>query len=416
LKVKTIALWCENISGLYTARPIVEKYSNKSVKVYIYTRKKNIKITSDYFGQLPHIDIVPIESIDSIFLRLLDYIFRNLLTNPNFTDMYCRKRRPLGLRLYDATLGQLFYLRNTSVNKLYKSFFSHFGSRLSSNLLISISRVRSTYLLCGRTIRHISIMESWDHPVKSPYWCEPNVLMTWNRDLREDYRKNQNFRTVNISYVTPIKFRYIADRSRKNIEELLGELSDRTYISDIEFIKRNDVVMYIPTTSSVSMSHHIGELVIIDDLCQALRELGKILYIKPKPNGPRGDYDRFEERYKHVRVGCYATNHSGIDMLSEEYHTFRFLLLHYSSLIVNFGTTFVLEAALMQKPIFQMTLSGERYGNFARFSLNAHIKKYLLGNFSHTVTGINDIVKILSTQAESFRKNSIHLGEWIVAR
>ena len=43
-------------------------------------------------------------------------------------------------------------------------------------------------------------------------------------------------------------------------------------------------------------------------------------------------------------------------MLDEEYHTFRYLLLYYCKLVVNWGTTFVLEAALMDKPTLQLNL------------------------------------------------------------
>ena len=48
---------------------------------------------------------------------------------------------------------------------------------------------------------------------------------------------------------------------------------------------------------------------------------------KPKPNGPKGDYDIFKQKYSNVVVGTYASNSNSIDMLDEEYHTFRYLLL-----------------------------------------------------------------------------------------
>jgi hypothetical protein len=416
LRGGSVAFWCDSIFGFYTLKPIVQKYQQNNYTVYIYSMKKDVRILRDYINNTQNIEIIDIESINSFLLRVLNYIFKRFLTNPNFTQMHYENRSKDRSGLYHKFLGNIFYINNNNINIIYQKFFSLFRSRLKSDLLISISRVKASYLICSKNIKHISIMESWDHPVKSPYWHKPDYILTWNKDLKKDYKEFQNFKDINISYIQPLKFRYIKERRFKDLDILEGSLKNNDFIQDIQVIKNKEIVTYVTTTSSINKAQHHGEMKLIGQLCQATRKLNKKIYIKPKPNGPKGDYDIFKDKYNHVIVGTYATNPNSIDILDEEYHTFRYLLLYYSDLIINFGTTFVLESSIMDKPIFQLNLSKEYYGDFGKYSNNIHIKKYLLNEYSFEVKSAEDVVEVINKKYDSFEKYSKNLKRWLIEK
>ncbi|MBT5492559.1 hypothetical protein HOK00_10180 [bacterium] len=413
MKSKNIAFYCDNLFGFYTLKPIVDKYQSKKYEIFIYTRQNNIDILKEYLDNTTNTQVISIESLDDIFLRGMNYIFKKYFTNPKFTQMYYRQRRNDRENFYHKYIGKYFYIADENINNIYQKLFGIFKNRFKSKLLISISRVHSNYLVCSKSIKHISIMESWDHPVKTPYWHNPDFLLTWNKALKQDFQKYQNFKDTKISYITPLKFRYIQEREKENIDNLKNTLQNKEFIDDIGKIKNKQMVMYIATTSSINPLQHQGEMQLIEQLCEATKQLGRTLYVKPKPNSPSGDYDIFKEKYENAIVGAYATNSNSIDMLDEEYHTFRYLLLYYSNLIVNFGTTFVLESSLMDKPILQLDLSKEYYGEFGEYSTNLHIQKYLLKEHSFKVTSVHDIVKVMTTKKESFSAYSKNLKEWL---
>lgn len=410
---KSVALWCESLFGFYTLKPIVEKYRYKNYKIFIYTVQENISIIENYIEKHSKTEIISIESLNTIPLRIINYIAREFLTNPSFSKMYSNHRKKDAFFGLKNILGYMIYVENKKINIFCYKLFSLFKNRLKSKFLISISRVRSNHLICSKEIKHVSVMESWDHPVKSPYWSNPNVILTWNKDLKKDYKKYQHFHGTKVHFIKPIKFRYIGERRNKSIGSLSEQLRNKDYISDIDVVKKKDYIMYITMTSSLNPSQHEGEMKLIDQLCWAASNLNENLYIKPKPNGPTGDYDIFKQKYSNVVVGTYASNPNSIDMLDEEYHTFRYLLLYYCKLVVNYGTTFVLEAALMDKPILQLNLSSRHYGKFGEYSNNVHIRKYLLGNNSVVINSKDDILEALGQDEGKQNDYLYDIKKWI---
>ena len=410
-----MSFWCDSIIGFYTLEPVIRKYQQKNIVIYIYVLRKDIDILSKYLINIQNIKIIEIESIDSYFLRILSFIFKNYLTSPNFTKMYFRQRKVYENSFYHKFVGRYFYFNNKKINSRFQWFFGLFKNKIKGDVLVSISRVKASYLICSKSVKHISIMESWDHPVKSPYWHKPNYLLTWNKDLKKDYQFYQNFKDIKISYINPLKFRYINERFERSISSLEKDLKSPGFSNDIDAIKNKNIIMYICTTSSINPEHHYGEMKLINQICKATKEVNKVLYIKPKPNGPMGDYDIYKEKYDNVIIGTYATDQNGVDMLNEEYHTFRYLLLYYSCLVINFGTTFVLEASIVRKPILQLKLSKEDYGKFGMYSDNLHIKKYLLNKYSFTVRDESDLTNILRNEKGAFKLYSKSIRKWVLA-
>ena len=118
-------------------------------------------------------------------------------------------------------------------------------------------------------------------------------------------------------------------------------------------------------------------MILIRELCEALEGSDYYLYIKPKPNAPRGDYDEFNI-YNNVLVGIYSEDSSGSDILNQGYNIFRYLLLQKAYVVINAGTTFGLEAALVGKRIIQLRLREGDYKGFAKWCRTYHLQNYVL--------------------------------------
>ena len=182
------------------------------------------------------------------------------------------------------------------------------------------------------------------------------------------------------------------------------------YFKEIEYLKDKKYIIYPTTTSSQNSFAHQGEINLIENLCQETQGLGIKLYIKPKPNGSVGDYDEFK-KYTHVIIGPYARNVNAIDLLDDNYNIYRYLLLKYSYLMINVGTTFGIEGALLNIPIMQLILDDEMYKGFAQYSKNPHIEKYL-----HNQNCIQ-ITKLKSehfSQINQFIDYSKDLKKWLI--
>lgn len=307
------------------------------------------------------------------------------------------------LKLQNKNINK-FYVRCSSLLSIFSLSYKH---QFTEDLLISFTRVSMPYIFSTKNINHISITESWDHPMRSPYFIVPDYCLTWNNYLKKDIKEYQNLSKVGL--ISPLKFRYINERAKQNIKQILEGIKKEEYINEITKIKNKSYVLYPVTTSSVGFEH-LGELKLIEDLCIATKSVDQLLYIKPKPNGPKGDYDIFK-KYDHVIVGKYSSNIESDDMLDEEYHSFRYLLLYYSRSVVNAGTTFVLEAAMMKKPIIQLNLMTEKFGGFRNYSQNIHLKKYILNDLSFKYYGIpNELGNELANVKMSYQK---YLEDWI---
>ena len=238
--------------------------------------------------------------------------------------------------------------------------------------------------------------------------------MTWNKDLKSDYYRYQNFKDVKFKYIRPIKFRYIFERKEKCPNHLIKTLSNKEYLRDINIIRKNKTIVYATTTSSLNPEYHEGEVGLIKKLCEAFCNTDKLLYIKPKPNGPKGDYDNLKRKYSNVVIGSYSMSPNSADMLNEEYHTFSISSFYYTNLIINFGTTFVLESSLMNVPILQLQLSENKFGKFGQYANNIHIKKYLLRKEYFKLKNTVNINQTVNGEFAQMKTYSRALKKWLV--
>ena len=400
MKKRKVGIWVEHIFQLYSAKPVIDKYKEQGNTVFLITSIADVNLCKEYL-KLDDNHIINLKGLQKKWHVIFRMLFEVVLVPEDFSIVYNRLLRKESKKV--RLLRKLFFLKlkKENVNKYfikYKKLLYSLGFQsefpVDLNLLISYTKVYYAFLVPEKTM-HISIMESWDHPMKLPYFIDPDYNMTWNKDLKEDTIHFQNI--IRVAQIKPLKFRYIYDRLNVDTNKIFKQIKKDTYIEELKKIDDKKIILYPTTTSSIGIEHE-GEMKLIDDICQAVENTDYYLYIKPKPNGPEGDYDFFK-KYSRTIIGVYSSDPDSRDMLDESYQAFRYLLLNKSEIVINSGTTFVLEAALMDKKILQLDLEGDRFGSYILFSKTFHLKKYILNN-PYTFKYSGDI-KALSSEIEN---------------
>ena len=380
--MKKVLIWAEHAFQLYSVKPVAEKYIGRGCDVHLMTEFNDVALTAEYL-RIPRENVHLVKNHRRRWHSRIIKLYEAAFVGLDYSMVYASHQKgESGLRKFLRGIACI-KLRKEKVNRYFHGlvnvlgWLGNRGIKERYDLLISYTKVYHVLLLPSGT-PHISIMESWDHPIKLPYFTQPNYCLTWNRDLADDTRKTQFLHRI--AQIRPLKFRYIWEREGRNEDDLLATLPNPTHREEIARLRslhaKGKVILYPATTSSAGIEHE-GEMKVISDICKALEGTGHVLYIKPKPNGPKGDYDQFAI-HAHVFVGAYSSSPDSRDMLDEAYHTFRYLILRNSDVVVNAGTTFVLEAALMARPVVQLDLSEEAYGGFARFTKTYHLRQYIL--------------------------------------
>jgi hypothetical protein len=230
--------------------------------------------------------------------------------------------------------------------------------------VVVVSFCAEFHLLTARGQRTITIVESWDHPMKKPAGYLTTTVVGWNADINADWIKLQGANSSVIGY--PVKLGYALSQAGRP-----SSAADR---------KR---VMYAVGTSSNTdrRDQYEGEREVIEHVCRATRSSGWELLIKPKPNGRTGDFDDFDQRYEHVSIGAYREAASALDyFLDEDYNAVRHAELESCDLVVNCWTTFGLDAAAAGVPVLQLDLRDfDRWPSVAKGSRNYHLATYLVG-------------------------------------
>ena len=150
---------------------------------------------------------------------------------------------------------------------IYISFKYFIPSHLSHQRNLIVTRLGNPQFLVRTNARQKVIVESWDHPQKSPFLHYSNTGYTWNDD-RYDLIKNQIVEGHKNIY--PLKFRYISEfsklsRGQLSLKTLNLEMEYKEHLKALEDLK---FLMYIPCTQSRNSKLFKSEIFFIDQLCQ----------------------------------------------------------------------------------------------------------------------------------------------------
>jgi hypothetical protein len=419
-KLSVVAIWCEHAFAIYDSKPIVDKYKKSGIKVLLITENQLRESAKSYLG-LDDEFIFPFEKFNSSFGAKLGayitYYFRVFCVPLNFSDLYFQRAKiKLGdkQKIFGRDI-KFFNLKRSKINDRYHQLLSLFyslklikGIDIKFDKIYVFTKVSKPYLLVPFKDKITLLIESWDHPSQEPFLVNPKVTLSWNKDLCEEIREYQGFNEVYT--LEPLKFRYIHERAGLAVDDLAITLRKKEFIQEIKLFDENDIIIYPMCTSSTYFAFE-GEVKFLEELSAIISLTNYKLYIRPYPLAPKQDAERLQ-KLPNVIVGYYDNFHNGLEMLDEESMTHKYLIMKKAAAIINLGTTFVLDSALVNDSIIQLFLSSDEYGDFSSFSKGVHIKKYLLIEGSQEYSGdTNDLLQIIRDIDNQYAKR---LRNWLM--
>ena len=172
----------------------------------------------------------------------------------------------------------------------------------------------------------------------------------------------------------PSQVQYINEYLKNELhEENLGN-----YNKDIYFIETNSFILYICTYSNFSGENFFKkELLLIEKILSICEKNGQYLYVRPHPHFIGNEFEKIKDS-PYLYIGKPAEDASYSCIFKTEDQAFKIKLLQEANLIINVGTTLVLEASLLNEEIVQLNLNYEDFYGFSRACSNHHINSYLL--------------------------------------
>lgn len=364
----------------YLFKPILAKLVEKRVSVNVFCPSQ---IKSEVVRDLGAPQGVRIFTLDEIKARhvnrwRLHRALQVLCTRADFSFQYGKKRGQI-TRTYKGMQGLLLRLAcftpkvpNSKINAFLHSVMGcGLKNPFPTEKILVGSLNASAELLCAKGQSVYTVMESWDHPVKTPNGYKSRRVYAWNRSLGEDWQATQGDNDWKIFY--PLKLRYAW-------QEVLG---NDLWMKARGTRPKRLCVYAVASTRRFSIGVICDlEDRIISDLVAATEEAGWDLLIKPRPNGMPGEFDQFCRGKSHVRIGSLASEDVDVPanyFLDDEYNRRRFTEVIEADLVINAFTTFGLDAAAAGMPVLQLDLrEAIGYEDSGLVFGNHHISKYLL--------------------------------------
>jgi hypothetical protein len=371
-----VSIIAENGVALYSMKPIIENINSKGVEIYLYTSVEKKLVSTEVSIPISH--IININTITNRYKSVLDFLLKQFLVNSKFSSQYSRVNKTNSelLNFVGNVLLKFPKPNVTKVNKIYSSIWKLINRKpiFKTEKLLVVTRSGNTYLLNNKHHTIYTLVESWDHPVKSPFFFQSKRTYVWNKSLLEDVVEFQNYDLSSIKTVFPLKFRYIEELRNRTLN-----ISNTSIQNELYFIKKSRYILYICTYSNFSGNNLFeGEKILIKQIVDICKEKGEMLYIKPHPhsNGKEFNFLKGDDTF---RIGISATNSGYNYIFTDEDQYYKIQLLTNAIMIINVGTTLVLESSLLNTNIVQIKLN-DKYKNFNLVSENYHNKKYLNNN------------------------------------
>jgi hypothetical protein len=371
-----IAFYCNHAFALYDVLPLVQDYQKKEFEVYIITRRIYIKTIKQHF-EIKESNILFIEDYTNKFVSKFTDFYLRFCIKSSFTEMY-KERLKIKYSKSKLLNTKIFNVKNENSNILYSKIIKFFFKLkvfktfpIDFYKIYAVSKIFHPYLIIPFENRTHLIVESWDHPAKEPFLINPNISESWNESLSKELMKYQYYKNSIIGKA--LKFRYI-EEFNENLPII--SLTNEEF-EDVNFIKRNDVAIYPMCTSSLYYSFN-EELSFVRDLAIKMTKENVKLYIRPYPLAPYNDMKELK-KIENVYVGLGNKIKDGIEVFDLNHMFHKYLIIKYSKYVINLGTTFVFDAALVKSDckIIQVVIEEKSYGNLGKYSRGTHITKYL---------------------------------------
>lgn len=400
--LEALDLACSNYYGLSSLRPLVQEFQRRGivVRLFIFGQRLDPKLCAQYLN----LELTSIHAdfggkkIRMFILHCLDQAFRLAHTSPHFSSMYRKilaQEKSRGFWKWFSRLTH-FFPKTSSPNHHYYHFFKFLVPQQKKPVpVLATSLLHAPYWLCQKKAQVHLLVDSWDHPVKMPFFLNPRATYAWNEDLAQDVRKLQKLGQTQVTY--PFRFHYIFElKNQSALRPASPHLQKHLSELPLQFM------VYAMGSFSNYPELFSGEEKLIWELIKIAEEINIPLYIKPRPDSGPATFESFKKN-KMVIIGPTKTaagEHKVLPdlVIDQDYNIYRFLLLQRARLLINVGTTLIFEGALVGTPILQMDLSSSlpEMKGFIEWTDNPHLKKYIKPRascFRYELTGDSTLLK-----------------------
>ena len=412
--ISEITFFISSKIAFHTALPYIKELKKRNVIVhYTITKELTSTILSIVDPSSIILDVDKLSNKKKKIL-LLHRLILLLFTPDNFSTFYKRwvnQRLAGNNKLTVSILKFIIFLFPKWERKKINTNLTYWISKTIKNLfpsnkIIVVTIPDTPFLLCANGIDVYSILESWDHPAKSPIGYISKYVFLWNHPLKEDWKYYQG--DVQIFYSYPIKLNYAIEANSIN------RPSQR---------KINRIMYPVVTSTGSDKQLYRDEMNFINNLCEATKDLDLLLFIKPKPNTAIGDLNGFLV-YKHVEIGIYQDSDGNSSYeLSEEYNNKRIQEMEKCTYAINTGTTFAFDVAAFGLPVVQLKFSCpnqfpilsklDTFPHLARHFYNKDNLIFTLSDNSDVQDQLKLILKDTKTR-ETANLFSQYLREWLI--
>lgn len=347
-----------------------EIYLNLGQKVTIYSRKQLIKdIEESGIETFDFVDLDVLKEkyyIRKLFHKILlilftrsDYSFQFKMVNKKYTENKLKKA---------LNIFSLFFpkVRNQEINHFLTKWMSLLFSKnvFNSSKIICTSLNSSGFLLANNKLSITTIMESWDHAVKTPNGYSSKIVFCWNKSLQKDWMTKQGDKNCLVHY--PSKLRY----SKRNNEFLDS--------------KKTNIVYVAATTKrfSISTIYNI-ELRLLKELAPIIENNGFELVIKLRPNGSESDFEELPINIKKIGIQEKDIKFAPDYIINQDYNDKRFIEMRNTYCVINTFSTFGIDCVLAGIPVIQLNLSNTAgFEDSWEIYERPHLKNYLISHKS----------------------------------
>jgi hypothetical protein len=345
---KSVSVLVSNLIGYQAAEPLIDEMLSRGALVWLYAPRPCHAIIVNRRPLLSS-RLLAYEELESsqLWIKWLHRLLVLALTPEGYSQNYqhrflmpIKNHRLMAVRLMARALLLLPKSIPEMVNKRIRRVVGPFVRKtFRTHKILAVTRLTIPYLLCQRGLEITTLVESWDHPHKAPAGYTSRRVFVWNKALANDWRNFQGDQVVHVGY--PLKLAYAFQNGSPLI------IAPRW---------RYRRILYPATYTSYSDSRYFNdELRMLNFLCLAAAKAGFRIYIKPKPNGPLGDFEHLKVKFENIEVGNDGgASGPGEYFLDEKYNNKRMEIMGICDSVVNLGTTFGLDAAAYGLPVFQL--------------------------------------------------------------
>lgn len=362
-----IALVCEEVIAFQSLAIMVSRSLKCGKAITVFTRRANYDLVDELFSG--KVEVRTFENLGGTVRKFAFDLVDLFFTDDALSNIHRSARLGKYGRFLCFLAKKLKLYRFLSSTKIMGFDFWSADVFEEFDEVCSFSRLSRPYLFYSVNQRHTHIVESWDHPYKGPWHVRANQFIVWNKSMRDAVCRLQSGTKIKTTF--PLKMLFSRQPAPGLSENREAEIK-KHYFEDVKFLETLDherLVVYAMAYSTHNPTAFEIETKFVRYLSGVIGRLGGTLYIKPKPISC-ADADFLPNPGRNLYVGANPRYEAGVDLLSNNYRSYIDMLLRSAKVVLDSGSSFMLEAAEARTPVIKL----RHYGNaMAHMAKNPHL-------------------------------------------